>query len=94
MNITFKVGDETATFYRNWFTGRAVMTVAERTFKLQSPWNAATHLSFRLTRVWEVDLPQHKIVVEKVRPLLFSGFRANDYKIIVDGELVAQERGF
>ena len=70
------------------------MTVAGQTFKLQSPWNPATHLSLRLTRIWEVDIPDHKVVVEKVRPLLFAGFRLNAYSIFVDGQLVAEESGY
>ena len=94
MDITFRVGDATAAFYRNWFTGRTFMTVADQTFKLQSPWNPATHLSLRLTRVWEVDVPNHKIVIEKVRPLLFAGFRPNAYKILVDGQLVVEGSGY
>ena len=94
MNIKFKVGDAAATFYRDWFTGRAVMTVADQTFKLQSPWNPATHLSLRITQVWEVDVPNHKVVVEKVRPLLFPAFRPSGYKIVVDGQTVTEESGF
>jgi hypothetical protein len=94
MDITFKVGDATAAFYRNWFTGRAAITVADQIYKLQSPWNPMTHFGFRLTHVLEVDVPNHKIAVEKVRPLFFAGFRVNAYTILVDDQIVAEKTGF
>jgi hypothetical protein len=94
MDINFKVGDSTAAFHRNWFTGRTTVQLAEQTFKLQSPWDPATHFEFKLTRTWEVDIASHKVVIEKVRPLLFPGFRPNSYKIFVDHQLVAEGIGY
>jgi len=93
MEITFAIDGEAAIFSRNWFTGRAAPTSAEKIFELQNPWNPATHLSFQLTQVWEVDVPNHKLVIEKVRPLFFAGFRANAYKVFLDDELVAEKTG-
>jgi hypothetical protein len=93
MDINFKIGDSAAAFHRNWFTGRASMNLADQIFNLQSPWNPATHLEFSLTRIWRVDLPDHKVVIEKVRPLFFPAFRPNAYKIFVDDLLVAEASG-
>ena len=70
------------------------MSVAGQTFKLQSPWNPATHASLKLTRIWEAAVPNHKVVVEKVRPLLFAGFRPHSYRIFVDDQLVAEKTGY
>jgi hypothetical protein len=94
MNITFKVGDASAAFYQNWFTGRTVMTVADQRFILQSLWNPSTYFGFRLTRTWKVEVQNHKVVVEKVKPLFFAGFRPNAFKVLVDDQLVAEERGY
>jgi hypothetical protein len=41
-----------------------------------------------------VEVQNHKVVVEKVKPLFFAGFRPNAFKVLVDDQLVAEERGY
>ena len=46
--------------------------------------------SVNLVKQYEFKVGQkeiHNIRIEKIRPLLFAGFRTNDYKIYVDGNL-------
>ena len=93
MEITFEIDDATATFSRDWFTGKAALTLAGQTFSLQDPWNPATHFSLQLTRTWKVDVPNHRVLIEKKRPLLFAGLRANTYRIRVDDRIVAEKSG-
>jgi hypothetical protein len=94
MDINFNVGPLIASFSRSWMTGRAAVIVDGQHFKLQSPWNPATHFSLRLSKSWEVDIPDHKVVIEMVRPLFFPAFRPNAYRILVDDEVVAEKRGY
>ena len=70
------------------------MWVGEQTFPLQSLWNPATHASLKLSKTWEVDIPNHKVVIEKVRPLLLAGLRPHAYKIFVDDQIVAEKSGY
>jgi hypothetical protein len=93
MEITFEIDGATATYSRNWLTGRAVLTLAGQTFPLQNPWNPATHFSLQRTRMWRVDVPNHRVLIEKVRPLLFAGFRASVYRIWVNDRIVADKTG-
>jgi hypothetical protein len=94
MRIEFTLGSETAEFQRNWFTGRAQLSVGGRTELLQEPGDIATHLKPSLTRTWRRTIGGHDIAIEKTRPLLVAGARPHFYRVLVDGNVVAETRGY
>jgi hypothetical protein len=52
-------------------------------------------ISFSLTKAYQFRVGSkefHEVKIEKIRPLLFAGFRSNDYKVYVDGVLVKECR--
>jgi len=49
-----------------------------------------------LMRAWMIEVgerEQHQVIIEKQRPLAFAAFRPHDYRVFVDGTLVAEHRG-
>jgi hypothetical protein len=91
--IRFDVDGQPVEFRRSWFTGRAELRHMGEVILLQNPLNPETHVSLSLTRTWTHRIGNHEVLIEKTRPLLFSAFRASDYRILVDGAVVAQSRG-
>jgi hypothetical protein len=81
-------------FSRNWFTGRARLSVDGREVTLQNPWNPGTHYSLTLKRSWTGQVGDRTLLIEKIRPILLSGFRPHMYRVLVDGEVVAERRGY
>jgi hypothetical protein len=54
-------------------------------------------IPFPLIRSWDLEVGEaekHHVRIEKERPLLLAGFRAQKFRIYVDGELVLEKRGF
>jgi hypothetical protein len=94
MLIRFEVAGETVEFYRNWFTGRTELRRGDRIIPLLSALDPTAHFSLTLTRVLQHRLGNHDITIEKVRPLLFAGFRPQSYRVLVDGVEVAQRSGY
>ena len=94
MRIQFDVADTPAEFRRDWFTGRVELRVAGQNISLQSALNPTTHFSLSLTEVWRHHVVGHEVVIEKVRPLLLAGLRPHAYRVLVDGQLVAEQRGY
>jgi hypothetical protein len=94
MRIQFNVGDTSVEFQRNWFTGRAEFVLNGRTITLQDPQDFGTHFSFALKRVWKYRLDRYEIVIEKVRPLLLAGIRPHTYRVIVDGKVLEEKKGY
>jgi hypothetical protein len=92
--IRFEVEGEPVEYYRNWFTGGAELRAGGRVIPLQSALDPATQFSMSLTRVLKHRLNGHEITIEQVRPLLMAGFRPHDYRILVDGEVVVERRGY
>ena len=94
MKLNFSIDGANAELSRNWFSGRLALTASGQTIVLQSPWNPATHFSLSLQRRWQTSFNGHDVVVEKDRPLLLAGFRAQTYRVFVDGKLVADQSGY
>jgi len=94
MRITIEVAGESVEFYRNWFTGSAKLRVAGAERALQDPLDPSTHFSWNLTRRLRCEVASHMVVIEKQRPVLFAGFRPQTFRILVDGKLVAEQRGY
>ena len=94
MLIQFDVDGEPLEFYRSWFTGRAELRVRGEVVPLQDALDPTTHFSLTLTRTWKHRLGEHEIVIEKLRPLVLAGFRPHEYRVIVDGTVLAQQRGY
>jgi hypothetical protein len=94
MQIRFDIDGIRARFDRNWMTGEASLTVGDERTQLQSFWKALFNLEFETTRYWQCDVSSHSIVIEKIRPALFPGFRPQTYKILVDGDIAAEAHGY
>ena len=94
MRIPFAVDDTPCEFHRDPFIGATELRVGGQVLSLQSVLNPGTHFELGLTRSWERRFGERVIRVEKRRPLLFGGLRPNDYRVFVDGQLVAERRGF
>jgi hypothetical protein len=94
MRIKFDVAGIPVEFHRSWLTGRAMLRIDNSVVSLQNPFDPTTHISLSLTRVWQHQVQGHEVIIEKVRPLLFAGFRPHTYRVLVDGRIVAEQRGF
>jgi hypothetical protein len=94
MRITIDLEGKPVEFTRNWFTGSTKLRFAGAEHPLQDPLDPATHFSWALVQRWECRLAQHVVVIEKQRPRLFAGFRPQTFRVLVDGKLVAEQRGF
>jgi hypothetical protein len=94
MRITVDVNGRLFEFERNWFTGTANFWVAGAKQPLASPLDAGTHFSLELIRRWQCQVASHHVVIEKHRPRWFAGFRPQTFRILVDGALVAERRGY
>ena len=94
MQIDFNVDGATAEFRRSWVTGRAELVIEGRKELLQDPLYLGTHFELSLTRTWHVKFGDHEIQIEKIRPIWVAGFRPQLYRVLVDGKVVAEERGY
>ena len=82
-----------AVFFRNDWTGEAEVRVGDQVRTLQSPRDFATHFSFSTRTVWREAFGEHTVEVQKVRPRVFGGLRANSFVVRVDGRGVAEATG-
>ncbi len=100
MKLEFTIGGKEKlhiVIKRNWFTGSFTYAVNGKFQTLQSAWNPTTHFGLKLQRTYDFEVStreKHRICIEKIRPLLFAGFRPQEYKVTVDGNRVAQSKGF
>ena len=93
MEIDFSIGNISAKLVRGWFLGGMKLVTPSESIWLQHPLQPSTHFSFRLKRCWQRSISGHEVRVEKTRPLMAAGVRAQSYRVFVDGELVASDRG-
>jgi hypothetical protein len=93
VELRFEVGGVPAVFFRNDWTGRAEIRVGDQVRPLQSPRKLSTHFSFSTRTVWREVLDEHTVEVEKVRPWVLGGLRANSFVVRVDGQSVAEATG-
>lgn len=93
MNIEFEIDGDRAVFERNSTTGRAAISYRGETIRLQSPFNPLTHMTLGTRSSWKRDIAGHVVEIVKTRLRMWGGLRPNDYQVIVDGQLVAEESG-
>ena len=94
MEITIDLEGQPLVFRRSSFTGSASLTVGGVDHLLQSGLDPGTHFSFDLVQRWQCQIASHLVVIEKERPRLFAGFRPQTFRILVDGQLVTERRGY
>jgi hypothetical protein len=94
VRIDFSVGGTSARFRRSHFSGKAVLSVGDDRQTLQNPLKPGTHYSLSSERKWQLQVNDHQIEIVKDRPKFLSGFRPHSYTVLVDGQLVAQEKGY
>jgi hypothetical protein len=93
MEIHFSIGQLPAKLTRGWFWGGMKLVAPGHGIWLQHPLQWKTHFDLRLTRSWERSVDGHQVRVEKLRPLMLAGLRAQDFRIYVDGNLAAHTNG-
>jgi hypothetical protein len=100
MKFTLEIGDKEKTkiqFSRNWFTGSMKILADGKRVAHQSPFDGGTHFHAGLKRRYEFEVgttEKHKVVLEKERPLLMAGGRAQTYCVFVDDKLVHEQSGY
>jgi hypothetical protein len=100
MRFTFEIGDKEKSkieFSQNWLTGSPRVIVEGRQVAPQGP-SIFKRFSFRLPRRYEFmvgSAEKHKVVLEKLRPLLYTDFRRQVvYRVFVNDKLVHEQQGF
>jgi hypothetical protein len=94
MQIDFDIDGKPVQYFREPMLGTSELRTPDGNIEIDSPLSLGTHFSFKLKKERTVQLYGHSVTVEKVRPLFFAGFRPSKYRILVDGELRAEESGF
>ncbi len=82
---------------RNWFSGKMTCVANGKIFKIKSALNPATHINFKLTKIYNVEVGNiHKrtITIEHTRPLMMAGLRPQKYVVTVDGHPAAEYQGY
>lgn len=95
MKFNFTVGNmekHEVEFYFNQFWGNISIKIdgQEKIKDLQM-------FSLSLSSKYDFEVGQsekHKVVIEKIRKLLFAGFRKQKYNVFVDGVLIQEHEGF
>jgi hypothetical protein len=88
MKFTVEIGEnekQVIFFSFNKFWGNLKISVNGKTILKD-----VRMFSVNLVKQYEFKVGQteiHNIRIEKIRPLIFAGFRTNEYKIYVDGNL-------
>jgi hypothetical protein len=93
VDIHFEVDGRPARFRRNDWTGKADLSVGGKTFVLQSPWKLGTHFSLSTTRTWTHPVGNRLVEIVKERPRVAAGVRAASFTVLIDGEIVTQQKG-
>ncbi len=94
MRIQIDLDGTPVEFHRNWFTGWTKIRVSGAVHTLQDPMDPSTHFSLKLIRRWQCEVHAHVLTIEKERPRFLAGFRPQTYRILVDGKVVAERRGY
>ena len=94
MTIETNISGKRVIFSRNWFTGRASISVDGIGVMLQSPWDLRTHYSTSLMRTWGCYVGERYMLIEMKRPLLFAGLRRHTFRFCVDGQPILERKGY
>lgn len=94
MRIDFEIDGKPVTYHRDGFTGQSELRTAQGAITLDSATDVGTHFNLNTRTERTADVYGRRVMVEKVRPLLFGGLRPARYRIFVDGELAAESSGY
>ena len=94
MELSFLIGSIPAVLKRGPFLGGMKVVTEKEEVWLQHPFQPSTHFSLKLKRNWQRTICGHKVRIEKDRAALFAFARPQDYRVLIDGKLVAEARGF
>ncbi len=94
MRIEFEIAGVRVLFRRNNFFNSADLRTPTETIVLQSAWAVNSAFSTSLVQQWHLELLGARLLIEKTRPLLFPYLRPNHYRILVNGEVVAEANGY
>ena len=100
MNFSLSVGPQgqhRIEYSRNWFTGAERLIADGKLIATRSVLSLSNYISLPLCRRYEFTLGAEnplQVVFEKERPLMFAGFRPHTYRVLVDGAVVHEQKGF
>jgi len=94
MLIEFELEGRRLWYSRDAFLGQSEIRTPDGLIEIDSLSELGTHFTFKTTTVKTVDVYGRKVTVEKVRPQWFGGLRPAKYRILVDGELIAEQSGY
>ncbi len=96
MKFTVQIGAKPSLldFYRNPWTGTTRIALDGHVVAGRSALSLLTQFNLEQQRRYEFHADAHDVVVEHERPLLFSGFRPQTYRVLVDGHVVHEEHGY
>ena len=97
MKITFTVTDVhpfDVVIERNWFTGSFTCKANGKTHEIKSPLSIGTHFAIDTKHDYTFTIRGHFVEIEHSRPRFFGGLRPQRYIVKVDGNVVADQKGF
>jgi hypothetical protein len=71
-----------------------VLSVGDDSQPLQSPLNPGTHYSLSSERKWQLRVNDHQVDIVTDRPMFMSGFRPHSYTVLVDDQIIAEQKGY
>lgn len=94
MTIEFEVDGKRVQYFRDAFLGQSEIRTPEGPITLDSAASLSTHFTLATTTEKTVEVYGRRVTVEKKRKQFFGGLLPADYKVFVDGELVATRSGY
>ncbi len=82
---------------RNWFTGAIACFENGNKHWIQSPWNPATHLKWKLSQEYEFEVgesQEYRITIIHSRPGWFAGLRPQTFELFLNGKLLETYTGY
>ena len=89
----FVVNGRPVAYRRHGMTGESKILTREGEIPLDNVLDPFTHFSLRLTKANACRVYDSEVVVEKTRPLFLAAFRPSRYRVLVNGELIAEHVG-
>ncbi len=94
MRIQANVDGSAIEFSRSWFTGRATLVVDGTPTTLASPYALKTQINFSGKNRYVATVRGHELVIEHHMHFPFPAFRPAEFRLLLDGALLAEESGF
>ncbi|PKQ38703.1 MAG: hypothetical protein CVT59_01035 [Actinobacteria bacterium HGW-Actinobacteria-1] len=94
MRIQANIDNSTIEFTRNWFTGRATLVVDGTPTTLASPYALKTQINLSGQNRYVATVGGRELVIEHRMHFPFPAFRPMDFRLLLDGELLAEQSGF